>query len=71
MTMKCLSVYVHLDHNGETRSNATIAVDGIGEVKIKCAISSDLAERIQAEATAALRAQFGQYLNVGVGETAA
>ena len=58
--MNVKSVYIWVDYQRTLNSQATIDVDGIGEIKFDHALSNDLIERIRAESQAALQAKFKQ-----------
>lgn len=60
MKVECLHIWRREDKPWQV--NATIQVDGLGEVKISHALSEELCNRVEQEALSALRIKFGQTL---------
>ena len=59
--MKVKQVYIY-ESNGTLKTNATVDVAGLGDIKFDSALSDDLVTAICAEVEAALRVRLGQTL---------
>ena len=59
--MKVKQVYIY-ESNGTLKTNATVDVAGLGDIKFDCALSDDIVTAICAEVEAALRVRLGQTL---------
>ena len=59
--MKVKQIYIW-ESNGTLKTNATVDVAGLGDVKFDCALSEATLAVIRAEVEAALRVRLGQTL---------
>jgi len=60
--MKVLSVFIYPQGDMPYAAQATIEVDGLGEVKIKHALSAELIAMVNEQAIIALRKALGQVI---------
>lgn len=59
--MKVKQVYIY-ESNGTLKTNATVDVAGLGDIKFDCVLSERLVAEICTEVEAALRVRLGQTL---------
>lgn len=59
--MEVKQVYIY-ESNGTLKTNATVDVAGLGDIKFDCALSERLIAEIRAEVEVALRVRLGQTL---------
>lgn len=60
MSIHATRIHVYKSHTSKWIADATLEVDGLGEVRLQHAISDELIERIKAESVVALQIKIGQ-----------